>query len=70
MPERCHLEEIRCRYCGRELVIFNWEMVVTACCSNPECRAYKQSCNTKNTGTTKDDHLLSIKKRPRKSNRD
>ena len=34
--------EITCRHCGERLVVLRWGSVVTACCSNPVCPAFRE----------------------------
>ncbi len=36
------LDQVRCRHCGGELVVLRWGTVVSASCTNPRCRGYKQ----------------------------
>jgi hypothetical protein len=45
MPSVDRLEHLRCRNCGKELVTFYWGTMVTACCHNTRCQAYKQPQN-------------------------
>lgn len=67
MPGLCEIEQIRCRHCGKELVIFDWGTVVTACCSNSKCRAYKQPYDTGKTVLTNNDNPMHMNYRKKKT---
>lgn len=37
----------RCSFCHRDLYIFTWNNVRTACCNNEDCPLFKQPQNIK-----------------------
>jgi hypothetical protein len=34
-----------CKGCGKELVTFSWENIITTSCTNPRCTMFKQPQN-------------------------
>jgi hypothetical protein len=40
-------EKPLCRFCHRELYVFAWNNILTACCNNDNCLLFKQPQNIK-----------------------